>query len=107
MTAFDTLPPKHRTVIRNALTDRQHQVFELLATGQSTRGVAIRLGLQRTTVREHIDAGIRRLERCPPDTRAALRAAGIDVREPLLTSNPRDTEANPQNPHAPTKKQGA
>jgi len=45
----------------NSLTDRQHQVLERLATGQTLAEIGFKLGIRERSVRHHVDALKRRL----------------------------------------------
>ena len=64
-----------------ALTQRQKEVFELLAQGKSNPEIARELGVSAHTVRIHISAILRALG-VSNRTQAAVLAASGSVQEP-------------------------
>ena len=87
MTAFDTIAPEHRRVLEAKLTPRQSEVLALVLSGHGQRAAAIRLGLSRSTVREHIDSALTNLHG-HPDTVQAIVAASETIRAQALTCKP-------------------
>ena len=57
----------------HSLSPRQREVLALLALGVKARGIALRLGLSETTVRNHIAEILRRLG-CHSQLEAVARA---------------------------------
>ena len=72
---LELLHPDHRRAVLTVCTDRQVEVLNLVTLGYSDRAIARRLNLHRTTVREHIDSALARIDRSVPDLAAALRAS--------------------------------
>ena len=57
----DTEPPLSHTESISALTDRQKEVFDLLAQGRSNRQIAASLGVSEHTIRVHMSAILKTL----------------------------------------------
>ena len=57
----DAKPPLSRPESISALTDRQKEVFDLLAQGRSNRQIAASLGVSEHTIRVHMSAILKTL----------------------------------------------
>jgi DNA-binding NarL/FixJ family response regulator len=77
----DPTPPKLREPLREALTPREAEVLQLLATGQTNQQIAETLVISKGTVKVHVERIIRKLG-VSDRTQAAVRAIELG----LLTS---------------------
>jgi DNA-binding NarL/FixJ family response regulator len=62
---------RRRAVSDDALSEREWEVMELLASGLPTRAVAVRLAISEVTVRRHASGATQKLR--APDRQSALR----------------------------------
>ena len=62
---------RRRSLSDHALSEREWEVMELLASGLSTRTVAARLAISEVTVRRHASMATQKLR--APDRQSALR----------------------------------
>jgi DNA-binding NarL/FixJ family response regulator len=59
--SWNTLHPTIRTICEHTLTPPQLRCFILELAGCSTRDIATKLGISRTTARDHLHAAHRKL----------------------------------------------
>jgi DNA-binding NarL/FixJ family response regulator len=74
----DSKPPKPREPLREALTPRETEVLQLLATGQTNQQIAHTLVISKGTVKVHVERIIRKLG-VSDRTQAAVRAIELGL----------------------------